>query len=65
MDYQGALPTGEYTSTIYTAIRDERYKDAIDILNFEMNVSFASFLILNFHIRIYNVNRIFQEVELD
>ena len=37
MEYQGALPSGEYTTTIYTAIRDERYQDAIEILNFELN----------------------------
>lgn len=31
-----ALPTGEYTSTIYGAIRDQRYNDAIEILQIEL-----------------------------
>ena len=31
-----ALPTGQYTSTIYGAIKDHRYNDAIDILESEL-----------------------------
>lgn len=34
MDDQ-TLPTGQYTSTIYTAIKEQRYNDAIDILQIE------------------------------
>mmetsp|Transcript_18681 Transcript_18681/g.20313 ORF Transcript_18681/g.20313 Transcript_18681/m.20313 type:complete len:662 (+) Transcript_18681:98-2083(+) len=34
MDNQ-TLPTGHYTSTIYTAIKEQRYQDAIDILQIE------------------------------
>eukprot|EP01038_Epipyxis_sp_PR26KG_P005705 gene5705-7874_t len=34
MDNQ-SLPTGQYTSTIYTAIKEQRYNDAIDILEVE------------------------------
>jgi tetratricopeptide repeat protein 30 len=30
-----SLPTGHYTSTIYTAIKEQRYADAIDILSIE------------------------------
>jgi len=32
----GTLPVGEYTTTIYTAIKEQRYLDAIDILQFEL-----------------------------
>jgi len=31
------LPTGQYTSTIYTAIKEQRYNEAIDILQIELN----------------------------
>ena len=34
MDQQ-TLPPGHYTSTIYTAIKEQRYQDAIDILQIE------------------------------
>jgi tetratricopeptide repeat protein 30 len=30
------LPVGEYTTTIYTAIKEQRYNDAIDILQVEL-----------------------------
>jgi tetratricopeptide repeat protein 30 len=36
MDADQALPSGEYTSTVYAAIKDQRYKDAIDILEMEL-----------------------------
>lgn len=37
MDTQGgALPAGEYTSTIYGAIKEGRYNDAIEILSIEL-----------------------------
>lgn len=35
MDQQ-SLPTGHYTSTIYTAIKEQRYQDAIEILQIEL-----------------------------
>ena len=35
MDQQ-TLPTGQYTSTIYGAIKDHRYSDAIDVLEVEL-----------------------------
>lgn len=31
-----ALPTGQYTTTVYTAIKEQRYFDAIDILQIEL-----------------------------
>lgn len=35
MDDQ-ALPTGQYTSTIYTAIKEHRYNEAIEVLQLEL-----------------------------
>ena len=37
MDSQAALPSGQYTSTIYAAIRDHRYLEAIEILEIELS----------------------------
>lgn len=35
MDSDQVLPTGQYTATIYTSIKEHRYQDAIDILLLE------------------------------
>lgn len=31
-----SLPDGQYTTTIYTAIKEQRYSEAIDILQMEL-----------------------------
>ena len=35
MDGVRAVPDGQYTTTIYTAIKEGRYTDAVQVLEFE------------------------------
>ncbi len=35
---QFAIPEGQYTAIVYTAIKEERYEDAIEILTIEIQV---------------------------
>ncbi len=39
---QFAIPEGQYTSIVYTAIKEERYEDAIEILTIEIQVRMSS-----------------------
>ena len=37
MNNDGSLPAGQYTAIIYGAIKEQRYIDAIDILQMELH----------------------------
>ncbi len=39
---QFAIPEGQYTSIVYTAVKEERYEDAIEILTIEIQVRMSS-----------------------
>jgi hypothetical protein len=38
MEYNSSVPVGQYTSTIYSAIKEGRYSDALSILQAELQV---------------------------
>ena len=39
MEAVSGVPDGEFTKTIYTLVRDQKYNDIIEILSIELNYS--------------------------